>query len=64
MAGQSSSAFATEQTLFHSQKRSVIIGAPTAADQAVDRRDDPGAKGDDRREPHQAPLSLDQVITR
>jgi hypothetical protein len=64
MAGQSSSAFATEQTLFHSQIRSVIIPAPTAADQPVDRRDDPGAEGDDRREPHQAPVSLDHVIKR
>jgi hypothetical protein len=64
MAGQSSSAFTTEQTLFHSQIRSVIIMAPAAADQPVDRRDDPGAKGDDRREPHQAPVPLDHVIKR
>jgi hypothetical protein len=64
MDGQSSSAFATEQTLLHSQMRSVLIAATTAADQPVDRGDDPGPEGDDRREAHQAPVSLDQVIKR
>lgn len=41
----------------------MIIVSTTAAHQPVDRGDDPRADGDDDREPHQAAMSLDQVIT-
>jgi hypothetical protein len=40
----------------------IIIAA--SADEPIERGDHPRAEGDDRREPHQAPVSLDLVIER
>jgi hypothetical protein len=42
----------------------VIIALPTTAHQSIKGGDDPRAERDDDREPHQAPVSLDQVINR